>query len=101
MPSTNTGNLSETSMSLSWKSVDTESGNNTCSSTTFSNGNGINHFVLLEDLTDFDILLKVILAPLDLLFNSSTIDLDLHDVSLLLSVVSHLFDLGASEDSHS
>ena len=50
MPSTNTSDLSETSMGLSRKSGDTESANNTLGSMTSGDSNSINHLVLLEDL---------------------------------------------------
>lgn len=99
MPGTDTSNLSETSVSLSWESVDTESLDNTNGSLTSGNGNGINHLILLEDLADLDLLLEVILAPLDLGFNITTIDLDFHDVGNLLSEVSHLINLGGNENS--
>merc|ERR1711990_666327 len=61
MPSTDTGNLSETSVSLSWKSVDAESLDNTASSLTSGDGDGVDHLILLEDLGDLDVLLKVVL----------------------------------------
>ena len=50
MPSTNTSDLSETSVGLSRKSGDTESANNTSGSMTSGDSNSINHLVLLEDL---------------------------------------------------
>lgn len=59
MPSTDTGDLSETSMCLSWKSVDTESLDNTGGSLTSGNSNGINHLVLGEDFSDGDFLLEL------------------------------------------
>jgi hypothetical protein len=52
MPSTNTGNLSETSVSLSLELLGTESLNNTLVTFTLGNTNGINNFVSFEDLTN-------------------------------------------------
>jgi len=62
MPGTDTSDLSETSMALSWKSGDTESLDDTCVSVTSGDGNGIDHLVLAEDLTDGDFLLEVVLS---------------------------------------
>jgi len=47
---------------------------------TSGDGNGINHLVHAEDLTDGDFLLEVALGPGDLLGDGSTVELDLHDV---------------------
>jgi hypothetical protein len=99
MPCTNTGDLSETSMSLSWKSVDIESLDNTTSSLTSGDRNGINHLILLEDRANSDILLEVVLSPLDLGGSVTTVELDFHEMGLLLSEVSHLINLGGSENS--
>jgi len=52
MPSTNTGNLSETSVSLSLELLGTESLNNTLVTFTLGYTNGINNFVSFEDLTN-------------------------------------------------
>ena len=98
MPSSDTGNLSETSMSLSWKSGNSESLDDTLSSLTSGNGNGINHLVVLEDLTDGDFVLELGDSPVDLLGNITTVDLDLHNVSLLLSKLA-LLDLSGADDS--
>merc|ERR1719199_810071 len=75
MPSTDTGNLSETSMGLSWESGDTESLDNTSGSVTLGNSNGINHLVVGEDLTDGDLVLELLSGPLDLIGNGSTVNL--------------------------
>jgi len=98
MPSSDTSNLSETSMSLSWKSSDTESLDNTLGSLTSGDGNGINHLVVLEDLTDGDFSLELGDSPVDLSWNITSVDLDLHNVSLLLSKLA-LLDLGSNDDS--
>lgn len=52
--------------------------------------NAVDHFVLLEHLADWDLTLEVLTRPIDLLGNSTTIDLDLHDVSLLVAVLQDL-----------
>merc|ERR1719263_1091528 len=98
MPSTDTGNLSETSMGLSWESADSESLDDTGGSLTSGDGNGINRLVHFEDLVDGDFLLEVLSGPLDLIGNGSSVNLDLQEMSLLLSEF-HLLDLGAAENS--
>ncbi len=98
MPGTNTGDLSQTSMGLSGKSRDTESLDDTSSTLTAGNSDGINALVVVEDLTNRDILLKVLLSPLDLIGDLATVDLDFHKVSLLLSKVD-LTDLGVRENA--
>jgi len=99
MPCTDTSDLSKTSMSLSWKSVDVESLDNTTGSLTSGDRNSINHLIFLEDRFDSDFLLEVILSPLDLSSNITTIDLDFHEVRFLLSEVLKLINLGSGENS--
>ena len=52
MPSTDTTDLSKTSVSLSGHSSNTESLDNTFGSVTLSHTNGIDHFVVVEDLSN-------------------------------------------------
>ncbi len=98
MPSTDTGNSSETSVGLSWESGDTESLHDTGGSVSSGNGNGIDHLILGEDGSDSDLLLELSSGPCDLVGNASTVDLDFHEVSLPLSEL-ELLDLGAAENS--
>jgi len=98
MPGTNTSDLSETSSSLSWKSRDTESLDDTLSSLTSGNGDGINHFIVLENLTDGDFSFEFGDSPVNLGTNVSTVNLDFHEVRLLLSKLAFL-DLSGNEDS--
>jgi len=71
MPGTDTSDLSETSMGLSWESVDTESLDNTGGTFTSGDGNGIDHLVLGKDGTDGDLLLEVLLGDVIVLIESS------------------------------
>lgn len=98
MPGTDTGDLSETSMSLSGKSRDTESLDHTLSSLTAGNSDDIEALGVLEDLTDANLLLELVLGPVDLLGNGTSVDLDFHDVSLVLTK-SKLADLGGTENT--
>jgi len=98
MPSTDTTDLSETSMGLSGESLGTESGGDTFVTLTLGNTQNVNHFVLVDDLGDSDFLFEVLSGEVDLLGNSTTVNLDFEDVSLLLSKV-ELIHLGVDDDS--
>jgi len=87
MPSSDTSDLSETSMGLSGKSLGTESGGDTFVTLTLGNTENVNHFVLVEDLGDSDFLFEVASGEVNLLGNSSSVNLDFEDMSLLLSKV--------------
>jgi len=99
MPGTDTGNLSETSVSLSVESGDTESLDHTLGSLTLGHTNSVNALVVSKDFTDGDLLLELAVGPVDLLGDVASVNLDLHDVSLVLSEV-ELADLGGDEDTH-
>jgi len=98
MPSTDTTDLSETSMGLSGESLSTESGSDTFVTLTLGNTENINHFVLVDNLGDSDFLFEVLSGEIDLLSDGTTINLDFEDVSLLLSEV-ELIQLGVDDDS--
>jgi hypothetical protein len=84
MPGSDASNLTETTMCLTWKTGDSPSGHHTLSSASLGDGNGINHLVVVEDRVDRDRLLEETGSKVDLLGDGSSVDLDLHDVSLLL-----------------
>ena len=52
---------------------------------TLGDTNAIDHFVLGEDGVDSDFLFEVIFAPVDLVSDGTTIDLDFNKVGLLLT----------------
>jgi hypothetical protein len=99
MPSTDTGDLSETSMSLSGKLLGTPSSGDTFVTVTLGDGNDIDDLVLLEDGGNLNLLFEVGSGKLDLVGNRSTVDLDLHEVGLLL-LETGLGELGVAEDSN-
>lgn len=99
MPSTNTGDLSETSVGLSGKLLGTPSSGDTFVTVTLGDGNDIDDLVLLEDARDLDLLLEVGSGKLDLVGDGSTVDLDLHEVGLLL-LETGLGELGVGENSN-
>ncbi|KAH3676711.1 hypothetical protein OGATHE_001200 [Ogataea polymorpha] len=99
MPSTDTGDLSGTSVGLSWELLGSPSVGNTLESVTLGDGNDVNHLVLLEDGVNRNGLLKVLLGPVDLVGDRTTVHLDLSQVSLLLGQWG-LSDLGVDKNSH-
>ena len=65
--------------------------------------NDVNHLVLVENAIHADRLLKHGVAPVDLLRHSAAVDLDFHEVRLLLLdavQLVHLFGQGEGLESH-
>merc|ERR1740117_178964 len=62
-------------------------------------GDGVDHVVLGEDVADRDELLEEAMAEVDLLGDGATVDLDLHQVSLLLAELD-LADVGVGKHTH-
>jgi len=86
MPGTNTGDLSETLVSLSGELLGVPSASDTMVTSTLGDTDNIDHLSLVEDGVDGDLLFEVVGGPVDLVGDAvSTIDLDFDDVSLLLS----------------
>jgi len=98
MPSSDTSDLSETSMGLSGESLGTESAGDTFVTLTLGNTEDIDHFIGVDDLGNSDFLFEVFLGEVDLLGNSTTVNLDFKNVSLLLSEVK-LIKLSVDDDS--
>lgn len=96
VPSTDTSDLSKTSVSLTRKLLNTESLDDALNSVTSGNTNGIAAVVVLEHLTELDFLLKVVEGPLDLVGNLATVKLHFHDVSLVLTELQQA-DLGSDQ----
>lgn len=99
MPSTNTGDLSETLVSLSRQLLGTPTGSNTVVSVTLGDGDDINHLILLKDGVNANGLLKQILTERDLVGDAAAVDLNLHEMGLLL-LKGSLADLGVGKNTH-
>mmetsp|Transcript_17992 Transcript_17992/g.44617 ORF Transcript_17992/g.44617 Transcript_17992/m.44617 type:complete len:369 (+) Transcript_17992:3396-4502(+) len=99
MPCADTSNLTETSMGLTRKTGRTPTSRNTFVSMSFRDGDGIDHFRLLEKFFSLDLLLKEALGKVNLISNRAAIHLNLHKVGLLLSKGKH-GRLGVGEDAH-
>ena len=84
MPGTDATNSSETSMSLSWESSDTESLDNT--SITFTSGytKNIAHFSFSKDLINSHVLLEFSSDECNFVSGGTSINLDFHEVSSFL-----------------
>lgn len=98
MPGTNTSDLSETLVSLSRKLLGSPSAGNTGETVTFGNSNDINHLILLEDGADLNWLLEETVGELNLVGDATSVDLDFHQMGLLL-LEGSLADLGVGEDT--
>lgn len=98
VPSTNTSNLAETLVRLARKLLGAPTLGDTGETVTLGDGDNVNHLVLLKDGVDGDGLLEELLAKVDLVGNGATVDLDLHEMGLLL-LEGGLADLGVGEDT--
>ena len=98
MPRSDTGDLPQTLVRLSGKLLGAPSAGDTGETLTLGDGNAVNHLVLLEDGADLDGLLEESAGESDLVDNASSVDLDLHQVGLLL-LQRRLSDLGVGEDT--
>mmetsp|Transcript_5486 Transcript_5486/g.6689 ORF Transcript_5486/g.6689 Transcript_5486/m.6689 type:complete len:248 (+) Transcript_5486:35-778(+) len=85
MPSSNTSNLTETLVSLSWKTRSSPTGGDSFKTFTLGNTNNIDHLILGENLGNWDRLFEKRNSIVNLSSNITSIDLNFHQVSLLLS----------------
>jgi len=98
MPRTNTGDLAETLVCFARQLASVPTGCDTLEASALGDSNRVQHFVLSEHLAHVDVLLKMVARKLDLVGNGATIELDLHDVGLLLSLLEQLH-LSVSNDT--
>mmetsp|Transcript_7897 Transcript_7897/g.14616 ORF Transcript_7897/g.14616 Transcript_7897/m.14616 type:complete len:321 (-) Transcript_7897:177-1139(-) len=98
MPRSDTSDLSQTTVSLSRKTSDTPTGSHTLVTTTLGNTNNINVLVLVEDGINGDFLFEQALGKVHLGSGISTVDLDLHDMSLLQPKI-ELLHLGVGNNT--
>ena len=96
VPGTDTSDLTQTLVSLTGQLGGTPTGGDTLEAMTLGDGNDVDHLVLLEDGVDVDGLLKQVAGEVNLVGDLATVDLDLHEVGLLL-LDGGLADLGVGE----
>lgn len=99
MPGTDTSDLSKTTMRLAGKSGNTPTGDDTLGSVTASGTADIKGLTKREHRVDVEVLLEKVLGKVNLLSNGTSVDLDLAQMSDLLSQLD-LADLGMGEDTH-
>ena len=98
MPGTDTGDLTETLVCLSRKLLGSPSAGDTRETVTLGDSDDINHLILLEDGADLNWLLEETAGEVNLLSDATSVNLDLHQMSLLLLERS-LSDLSVGEDT--
>jgi len=99
MPSTNTSDLSETSVCFSGKFLGTPSAGYTLSSVTLSDTNAIGVVVGFEDGSDSDLLFKETFGEVNFGGGVTSVNLEFDDVSFLLFEWKHLH-LGVGDESN-
>mmetsp|Transcript_6991 Transcript_6991/g.11973 ORF Transcript_6991/g.11973 Transcript_6991/m.11973 type:complete len:255 (+) Transcript_6991:1010-1774(+) len=87
MPRTDTSHLAETLVGLARKATCAPSRGHTLVTLALSDADDVNHLVLLEDAGDVNVLLEKLVYVVHLLVHGAAVNLDLHDVSLLLAKV--------------
>lgn len=87
MPSTNTGDLAQTLVRLAWQLLCVPTASDTLETFSLGDSNDVDHLVLTEHLAYWNRLLQMLLDPLYLIFNGTTVQLDFQDVSLLLALL--------------
>jgi len=100
MPSTNTGDLAETTMTFAGKAGSAPTGGDTFVTLTLGDADNIDALVHVENGVDGDGLLEEFGAEIDLIGNGTTIDLDLEDVSPLLALELGLANLGVADSAN-
>jgi hypothetical protein len=98
MPGTNASNLTKTLVSLARKLLDSPTVGSTLKSTTFGCTNNVNVVEFIEDVADWDLFFKKSASELELIGNGASVDLNFHDVGLLLAKV-ELLNLGVGNDT--
>ena len=97
VPSTDTGDLTETAVGLAGKTGDTPTGNHTLVAVALGDTDGVHELALSEHVVDVEVLLEHRLGEVDLLLDVvAAVDLDFENVSLLLAKVEEL-DVGVSD----
>jgi len=98
MPGTNTGDLAETLVRLSGQFGGSPTGSHTLETLTLGHTNDVDHLILGEHLGDGNGLFEETNTEVDLSSSVTTVDLDLHEVSLLLGK-RKLLNVGVSKNT--
>lgn len=87
MPGTDTSDLTQTLVRLAGQLLGVPTAGHSLETLTLGDGNAIDHLVLSEHIGHRHGLLQVLLDPVDLILDGSTVQLDLDDVGLLLTLL--------------
>jgi len=85
MPGSNTSNLTKTLVRLARKFLGVPTRSDTFESFALGDTNDIDHLVFSKDILDGEFLFEMLTGKVDFVAGGSTIDLDFHNVSLLLA----------------
>merc|ERR1711953_1568156 len=99
MPGSDTSDLTQTLVRLAGQLLGVPSGSDTLESFSLGDADQVNHLVLGEDIKDGDGLLEHAVGVVDLVGDRSAVQLDLHDVGLLLTLAQKLL-LGVNNQPH-
>jgi len=99
MPSTDTGNLAQTLVRLARQLLGVPSGGDTFKAFALGDSDEINHLVLGKNILDGHGLFEKISGKVNLVGYGSTIDLNLHDMGLFLTLAQKLL-LSVHDHSH-
>ena len=99
VPRTNASNLAQTTVGLTGKACGTPTGGNTFVTSTTAGTEDVDALVLGEDVGESNLLLEEGAGESDLVSHGSAVDLDLHDVGLLLAKLGDGLDVGVGDDA--
>lgn len=99
MPGTNASNFTQTAVGLPRQTRDAPPGDDTLEAMTLGDTDAVDHLVLVENAVDIDGALEETLGVLDLVRDRPAVDLDLHEVGLLLRNLD-LTDLGVHKKAN-
>jgi len=98
MPGSDTSHFAKTFVGLARQFLHVPTGDHTFDSVTLGDADDVDHLVLGEDVLDWDGLFHETAGKVDLLGNRTTVQLNLVNVGLLLTLAQKL-DLGMSDDA--
>ncbi|MDJ8942405.1 hypothetical protein PTQ20_15435, partial [Clostridium perfringens] len=78
MPGSNTGNLTQTLVGLAGQLLGVPPGGDALEPVTLCDSNAIDHLIGSKDRVNWDLLLKMLTGPINLLGDGAAVDLDLH-----------------------
>lgn len=99
MPGTDTSDLAQTLVRLAGQLLRVPTRGDTLVTLALGDADDVDHLVLGKHILNGDRLLEVRASPVHLLGHGATVQLDLHNVSLLLALA-HAADLGVHDHAH-